>query len=242
MEALNKCSFCSEIHMFQENNLFISQIMPYTNIKQRIIYETDNWLVMPTIGAFVPGYLLIITRNHYISIGACPAYYYLELECLVKTIRELFKSIYNSQAIAFEHGASSNYNKSGCCIDHAHLHILPSDIDILPDIKDDGFDILPIETLDMLKQQANGGKSYIYYQDPDEKNFLVERGHVPSQYIRQIIACRVGKPEKWDWRRHPELQSIVDSVLTLSVEAIDSVYKRYIGAARRSISSCGEKK
>ena len=56
-------------------------------------------------------------------------------------------------------------------------------------------------TFDSLKQQFNKGVPYYFYESSSGKRYLFQVPDiVPSQYIRKIIAAKIGKPERWDWR------------------------------------------
>lgn len=222
---MNTCSFCAEILIKKENNLFQTLIKSFTNIPNRIIYETANWIVIPTLGAFVSGYVLVVSKKHYVSIGDCPSYYYYELECIVETIRKIFLREYKMPAIAFEHGAISEENNSGCCTTHTHLHLLPFEGDIMADIVNDGFTIKKIQSYNSLKKQIRSNKSYIYYQNNEGVKFLIEGQKVPSQYVRQIVADKLDIIERWDWKVHTELNNIINTISVFGALNLEEIYK-----------------
>ncbi len=100
----------------------------------------------------------------------------------------------------FEHGATSERKKGGCCITHAHLHAVPVQVDVFSELAKH-FDYQKIETFDQLKKQFDKGVPYFFYESNSGGRYLFEVPEiVPSQYIRQIIAAKIEKPERWDWR------------------------------------------
>jgi hypothetical protein len=36
--------------------------------------------------------------------------------------------------------------------------------------------------------------------------------YLPSQFMRQVIAAVDGAPRLWDWRRHPEVEKVAESI------------------------------
>ncbi len=221
---MNKCSFCSEITMDEENNLFNTMVSQYINMSHRFLYKTKNWLLIPALGSFIAGYLLIITEKHFLSIGSVPTYLLLELECLLQTVDSLLKNIYKLSTIAFEHGAVTDENLGGCCVNHTHLHILPYNGDILPDIIDDGFEVRKIDSFYDLKMQYLSHKPYIFYQNNHGIKYIIEGKNIPSQYIRQILADKLGVLENWNWKEYIGIDYIVDTFNRLNSVDINSIY------------------
>jgi len=107
--------------------------------------------------------------------------------------------------IFFEHGAVSRARKGGCCIDHSHLHAVPANVDIYSDIERH-FTGRRIESIKEIKEQLERQKSYFYYENQEGEKFVFELNEsVPSQYLRQVLAVRLGT-NRWDWRIHPEYE------------------------------------
>ncbi|ETR72129.1 MAG: hypothetical protein OMM_07698 [Candidatus Magnetoglobus multicellularis str. Araruama] len=83
----NICNFCAEIEERSEHNLFhllIGKEICHTYI----LKETENFIVMPSIGSFVPGYLTIVPRCHVLSFGHLPVKYDLELQTLLEQMEK----------------------------------------------------------------------------------------------------------------------------------------------------------
>jgi diadenosine tetraphosphate (Ap4A) HIT family hydrolase len=101
--------------------------------KERILFETENFYVMVSLGPIVEGYLLIVTKQH---IGACfniPPNIITEFLELKDLVRRILISHYGS-CIFFEHGkvgSSLKFNYSNKHCYHAHLHCVPVSISMM---------------------------------------------------------------------------------------------------------------
>ena len=157
---------------------------------------------MPSIGAFVEGYLLVVTAGHCSSMGELPMPKLAALETLIFNGRKVVERIWGKRCVVFEHGPASAEKRAGCCVDHAHMHIVPCGIDILADLHPA---LCPeeIDGLGALRDAHTAGRGYLYYETPSSKKYIMLADNLPSQYIRQVLAGVLGLPEgEWDWRRH----------------------------------------
>lgn len=199
--AKEECPYCSE---FKRGSLKYNN-KDYGN---RILFSSDNFSVFPSIGQIIEGYLLIASKEHYTGIGQVPSKSYGELESVCKKVREVLAEVYGP-ALFFEHGSISEMEKGGCCITHAHLHAVPLRADILSDLSKC---FLPkkIDSFDGLKEQFNSGIPYFFYESNSGDKYLFDINEiVPSQYIRQILSVKIGKPERWDWRVCPGIEELI---------------------------------
>ena len=87
------------------------------------MFESDNFVVFPSLGQIVEGYLLIAPKKHYIGVSGIPKELYPELEEVCKKVRNKLSEVY-CVPLFFEHGPHKE-SKGGCCIDHAHIHAVP---------------------------------------------------------------------------------------------------------------------
>ena len=87
----------------------------------RLIASTENFFVIGAIGAFVPGYAMIVTKKLIPSLALIEDDQRNELDWLVKILSKSISDIYGKEITMFEHGMCA-------CIgglDRAHLHIMP---------------------------------------------------------------------------------------------------------------------
>ena len=203
------CSLCVEINnLDEENNLFIKLISPETNLKSRILYATENFVVMPTIGAFVEGYLLIVSQKHYMCMGQLSESELGELTLQLEILKERMEKCYHKKVVLFEHGGTSCSNKAGGCINHAHLHMVPCDSRITHYIQRYGLEYYRISSLEELCVLAARNIPYLFWEDIDGEKYVIDKSVIPSQFFRKILADICGVAEKWDWRQHYFVENI----------------------------------
>ncbi len=174
--------------------------------KLNTMYETENFFVVPGLGQLTDGYLLICSKDHNIRNIASIRDMSEFVEVQRRTRNVL--TFHYGLPVFFEHGSHGNNANSGCCIDHSHLHALSADIS-MNEFLDKHFESIQLDSLGDLQ----GVKPpYLYFETATGKRYACQVDTVPRQYLRQIAACQLGKPDKWDWRKHPaetEFQSTV---------------------------------
>jgi ATP adenylyltransferase len=178
-----------------------------------VFFETENFVVVPTRGSFVPGYLLIVTKQHFINFGQLPDRLFTEFRHIHHTMREHVRSIYGP-TITFEHGGNGGFSdRGGSCIEHAHMHIVP--------YADDPWELFePDYTWKSTdtrtwpqRLKAHGGYIYlesdsaiarIYFASPD----------FPRQYLRRRLCARLGGElrDKWHYDLYPFEKKIAETV------------------------------
>ncbi len=197
---MGNCEFCLEFSGSQAHEItFFHKIFPQE--PDRILFETNNFVAFPGLGQIVEGYLLIITKNHYTSMGDLHERLYPELSWIIERTSEILKSEYKLDVMQFEHGASRYGQGGSCCIEHAHLHLAPLGVDVSPYIvRKEARKVqnYPESTRDLLEER----KPYLYVNMPYDngrEELLLDASDLPSQYMRQVIARAVGKADEWDW-------------------------------------------
>lgn len=207
---MNKCSYCCQIEGdLHECNFFYNRITTKYGLENRVVFETENWIVVPTIGAFIPGYLLAITKKHYNCIAVTPNEYYDELELIKNCVNTAFEKIYEKPSFFFEHGTISEDIKGSCCVSHTHLHMLPLAVNMDEYLtKNFEFDknSIPISSFPSISEliKREHIASYLLYGKDSSYIKLLDMTHkmFPSQFFRQAICLQLGIEDKWDWRHH----------------------------------------
>lgn len=204
-EYNNLCPFCVEINN-PDNSIWNSkrQDLPLN----RIIYENEHWKVMPPLGSFMIGGLLILSKAHYRSCSVCPQEVLDTLDDVVNTVAVILQKTYNKNILFFEHGPSSSGSKGACCVDHAHLNVFPIQFDI--------WSALPAFTQTIPIHKSNDilavrDTEYIWLFD-SEKNYAYPASGAPSQYIRSLITKDYGFPERWNWQDYLGLDEIKETM------------------------------
>jgi ATP adenylyltransferase len=214
MTLAHACTICAEFGGEEDGNLFHAY-RGETEIESRILAETRNFVAIPSLGQLVEGYVLICTRAHYFSIGAAllkKPELRIELANFKRKVQVKLREVYGSRSIAFEHGAASFTNRAGCCTDHAHIHIVPTEVDLISrlaktSLRWDG------SRLSQLFRYAAGGNAYLYYEDVRGDGIsAVADAPIPSQLFRRILSAELGRPDEWDWRQNPGMDRLVSAI------------------------------
>jgi len=116
------CRYCE--------NIFSKSSMGETGVQDRILFESEHFVAVPTLGSLVEGWLLIVSKQHLICMGDLDPSLLEELIGFKSQVAGAVEFQYGSVAI-FEHGPSQPKQSLGCGVDHAHLHIVPIECDLM---------------------------------------------------------------------------------------------------------------
>lgn len=226
MDQLNKvkgsgteCVFCQIVSSPNENHTY--GIVPVNILKNLIVTSTSNFYVMLDIAPLANNHSLIVTKQHYPAFSYVAANNWGEVLDLIDLVSSAIVEATGVFPSIFEHGVVSKNDKFTCCIDHAHIHVVPIDIDVTNVIEKDGFDLLGIGEYDKFAHSLKG-IPYLFYKAPKRTGRFYTGKNIPSQYIRKILADALGL-ELWLWQDvttliNPELQKtrLVRSYQTIS--------------------------
>ncbi|MDE6340185.1 MAG: hypothetical protein K2K97_10440 [Muribaculaceae bacterium] len=177
---------------------------------ERIVFQTDNFYVMVSLGPIVEGYLLIVAKEH---IGAClhlPEKYWAEFIALKEKVRKILISLYG-HCIFYEHGkvgTSLTMGKDHRHCFHCHLHCIPTSVKMN--------DIISKELSGIVFPNLNDAYQFVIEKDI-ERYLLIEdndiRLYLPdaklrSQYLRFKLAEALDILKEWDWVKNQNWQRI----------------------------------
>jgi diadenosine tetraphosphate (Ap4A) HIT family hydrolase len=202
---MDGCAFCS--HLVRDNS---------TEDWNRPLLESPNFVVLPSLGALVEGWLLIVPKKHFISLGALPDSLMDEFSALKCEVVQLTEEIYGSIAL-FEHGPSAAKHKVGCGVDHAHLHIVP----VVEDLALAVASFLPEgarwqdANLDSCRTAFEQGSDYLYLEQAPGFGRIVVHDQLGSQLFRRAIAASSGIRDDYNWREHPQFANVRETIETV---------------------------
>jgi diadenosine tetraphosphate (Ap4A) HIT family hydrolase len=187
--------------------------------EELILAQRNGFVVSGARGAFIEGWLLIFPRAHVTALQHLRADQLEDLSVLVRTVKQVFASAYDRPLLAFEHGSPADRTcHTGRCVDHAHLHCIPTEYGIAADLARQ----FPYERLDSLSDLSRAkpaDEPYILCSNADGSFNLIATGVIPSQWMRQLLAARAGVAEQWDWRIHP-MENVVSQGNRQLMEAL----------------------
>jgi len=198
------CPFCAEL---QGNDQTIFSDALGERLKSRIVYEDEHFVVMPPLGQFVEGGLLLLARSHILSFAYLAPELFERLEKLLIAIEEELHRRWGIWPLVFEHGPAPERTKGLCCVDHAHLNIFPAPVHLHPHLS--GRMSFPVGTLTALARLKAAEFGYLFIQENDRTRRVYDAECVPTQLVRRIICASIGLPERWHWRDYPGVDELV---------------------------------
>jgi diadenosine tetraphosphate (Ap4A) HIT family hydrolase len=190
------CSFCRELGCPPEQSRYFHVLAGKP--ERKLLLRTAHFVVIPGIGQLVPGYLLIRPTEHFISCGHMPAPLFDELEELKLELRSLLRSVYGTPTLFFEHGALTERMRGSCCTDHAHVHVMPTDLDITAEVVN-ALAARRVEGFRALPELIQNATPYVAFENAEGHVYAGNATGAPKQLVRRIIARRLGR-EDWDWK------------------------------------------
>lgn len=176
----------------------------------RPVLASTHFEVIPTVGPLVAGWLLVVPKCHYLCLAALPGALLQELEAVTQECVSILRRRY-AEVVAFEHGPAAPRQPSGCGVDHAHLHLVPTGCDLRLGAANAWSEQLlwrGVENVSSALEAHSVGLPYLYIQDQSGERFVAAHASIPSQLFRRVIAESVGVPERFDWRRFPEYATV----------------------------------
>jgi len=192
------CCICNEIL----NSRFPEKLRRIYSIENRVCYENENFIVIPSVSPIVEGHLMLIPKKHIKSLA------YVDMDTL-DSFKELVKKVFSfiktkyCEPFLFEHGVGED-EFTGCGIDHAHLHILPIQLEnqnrIFNAILSER-NILHAGNMYELLSSIDKRKSYLLFGCQVNNMYFSTAEGAKSQYIRKIISSIVGN-KNWNWNEY----------------------------------------
>lgn len=174
---------------------------------EHVLYETENYFVIPGTGAFFKGYVMIVPKQHVMSMAEMAEQneeLYEEFLRILNDMRFILESVYHKKIFVFECGSGrGGAGKHETSIVHAHVHLAPSDIPVLKSVHKSGL----YPALISPKSLKNYGEyPYMLYIDQEDNWYIVSDPdtYFPRQHPRQILADYMGLADgEYNWRTYP---------------------------------------
>jgi diadenosine tetraphosphate (Ap4A) HIT family hydrolase len=167
----------------------------------RWIAGNDHATAIPTIGAYLAGYILIVPRPHVLSLGQLDEDTRRGVEQLTEQMADRVAQVYGTTVLGFEYGLNQSQARR---IDHAHLHLLPSRADLRGWLSRrlDGYEVDSMTELPSTSQY-----SYITVWHPQTRLtvYPVPNDASPRIRLREVVAALDGRVDvnSWDWQGFP---------------------------------------
>jgi ATP adenylyltransferase len=198
-ELLSACRFCDYLQTGSPGD-----------DRWSVIYETEKLVAVPSIGALIDGWLLVVPKVHALSFGALRIDEIRTLVADVRRVADGWQRIFGP-LLWFEHGPAVDRCAPGCGIDHAHLHLVPaSDLDLLTGAKRmfPSLEFREVSGLEAARGLFRQRQSYLFLQTVTGGCWLASSADIPSQAFRRVIAAEQGRSAEFDWASFPRLDRV----------------------------------
>jgi ATP adenylyltransferase len=184
----------------------------------REILRTERFVAVPSAGSLVAGWMLVVPRRPMLNLSQTTADERNELEGIASDIADRL-GVGGQEIYFFEHGSRAVGSLTGCGVDQAHLHIVPLPFDLIAAAtarKDGGIawrderdDILGLDAL-----PADG--EYVALWSRSDRRPMIGAVMEPvSQWIRRVIADKLGIGAEWNYRSHPQQDRVRETLRLL---------------------------
>lgn len=155
---------------------------------EHILYESDNFFVIPGTGAFFDGYIMVIPKKHVMSFANLSKEELEEFFIIYDNLSSILERIYGKKVFGFECGSGkTGAGKHKTSIVHCHFHMAATDMPVLEEVQKSGLTPQLIDKKDLIKFDEN---PYMLYVDQNSNWFIScdNRDYYPRQHPRQVLA------------------------------------------------------
>jgi len=183
-----------------------------------VLAETSDYIIVPTKGALVPGWLLVVSKRHFLCAGALPPEEFENLEEAINLAVEMVAARFGPVTI-FEHGPRVPGTAVGCGIDHLHIHAVPLKLSLTAAV---GalFPDTEWQRLSRLSDLRQIHARDLAYGVVKEHGADLAWCPAPSnvrQFFRRVIAHSIGTPEEFDYSAHSQLHNVIRTLDRLRI-------------------------
>jgi len=171
--------------------------------EEKLLLDRDGFVVSGARGAFVRGWLLIFPVRHVTSLWQLDDGELRALDGVVASVSSVLFEQFGRPLFLFEHGCPGDRTRhTGRCVDHAHLHCVPTAVDVVPILAAEYRSRAFASMID-LHSVPVPSEPYVLCSTVEGTMAVFDTGPIPSQWMRKLLAAQFGNPEIWDWRLHP---------------------------------------
>jgi ATP adenylyltransferase len=189
------------------------------------VIESKNFVVVPTLGAMIEGWMLIVPRDFHLNLAQLKPHLFDELDSVIQQTELIIRKKFHTPTVLFEHGPTAIGSTAGCSVDYAHLHVVPTEFDLLGGLRRFlglEYDWQAVQNLMALSHRRVECNDYLYFRNQSGNHFLTLQKDIPSQLFRKVIANYLGKPNSYDWKQFPEMKKIRNTIEKIQdVDLID---------------------
>lgn len=171
-------------------------------LAKSILWESDTLYLTPSPGTLTTGYLILAPKMHYTSFAQIPSDLLQISWRIVERVRELGQEIGYYSYVLFEHGSGSGHRRGASCIEHAHLHLVPSpNPNQLRESLRSRYDEVLLNAFDELAT-LDSDWPYVFLATSGSY-YSYATNNIESQFLRRCIAKQFQVDNRWNWKKYP---------------------------------------
>jgi diadenosine tetraphosphate (Ap4A) HIT family hydrolase len=178
-----------------------------------VLHDSGNFTIVPTKGALIPGWLLVVAKRHALCAGALSILEQEELKsCLSSASNIVCKSF--GTATIFEHGPWQAETTLGCGIDHVHIHIAPLKFSLRRAVSErfPTVEWKPLPGISGTQSLFESQTDYGLVQEPNERMYWCTPPSGVNQLFRRVIAAEMGIPDEFDYRTNSHIANVLQTL------------------------------
>jgi diadenosine tetraphosphate (Ap4A) HIT family hydrolase len=147
--------------------------------------ETQRVRLVPDLFPLAQGHLLVISREHLPCYGAADDETLAELDDLSALARRFIQETYGIDPLLWENGVS------GQSVYHAHLHLIPLQLEGFVDALAAADESVEIDGWDAVRERYRQEGQY-HYASLHDRRWLLEGNSVTNWEVRRLLAIAAG--------------------------------------------------
>lgn len=182
-----------------------------------VVNENDQYVIAPTKGSILPGWLLVISKQHMLCAGELDETHIEATFDAIHTAKGLLEPSFGPVTV-FEHGPAEPGTPVGCGIDHLHLHVVALPFSLSQSVTSLHPQIVwhSLRDLRDLKALHESRVAYAFVQEPTGLALWCRAPASVRQMFRQAIADALGVPSEYDYSRFPQTENVITTLQRLS--------------------------
>ncbi|MCA7885708.1 HIT domain-containing protein [Burkholderia contaminans] len=204
---MHACNICNELSLksaLESDRRYVSLVQS----GDTRILETDNFVVLPSVGPIDSLHAMVVPRVHVNSFSTLPRSAIQEAHEILEQLRQFVEQVHSRKLVFFESGAGTLSDHSGGCIVHAHIHALSS----CPSFSERLRREVALELQDSEEPLARADRKfgYVWFVDEEKREYICNQPLLPSQFLRYLYSQCCAAGSTWNWRRHPNVDGIFE--------------------------------
>jgi diadenosine tetraphosphate (Ap4A) HIT family hydrolase len=190
------CLLCDEL---DGERALSARLGLYASAHQKILLQCENFVLIPDIAPLVPGHALIVSKHHVACYAALENEFAEEFEGFKDRVVAHYKSRVGRAAL-FEHGSFTSLIRSGACVQHAHVHVLPLELPLSSWSEAHGTVRHYSNTFSRAGILGAISEDYLAFETTQGSGGVSTglNSALPCQYLRRRVALHLNLKD-WDW-------------------------------------------